>query len=219
MYVTAYLSKEIKPGKINYSPERLLQMAQEMKLTHLPIFDGLDFVGNIAEEDLVELTFSEYDQDLIKDYTESFYLTEDHTLLDAIQMMYMNHTNVLPVITAHNKYIGCVTQQTILDAMAKFPFISELAVSMIVSIASKDLSMSVITNIIESNNGKVLGLVLADEVDDQVSVLVRFSSSNLLSIGETFERYGYQVVQKFYNDEKQELLQSRYAQLLKYMNT
>lgn len=219
MYVTAYLSKEIKPGKINYSPERLLQMVQEMKLTHLPIFDGLDFIGNIAEEDLVELTFGDQDQEILKDFTESFYLTEDHTLLDAIQMMYMNHTNVLPVITVHNKYIGCVTQQTILDAMAKFPFISELAVSMVVSIASKDLSMSVITNIIESNNGKVLGLVIAEEVEDQVSVLVRFSSSNLLSIGETFERYGYQVVQKFYNDEKQELLQSRYAQLLKYMNT
>lgn len=219
MYVTAYLSKEINPGKINYSPNQLLQMVQEMKLTHLPIFDGLDFVGNIAEEDLAELTFSENDKEVLKDYTESFYLREDHTLLDAIQLMYMNHTNVLPVISEQNKYIGCVTQQTVLDAMAKFPFISELAVSMIVSIASKDLSMSIITNIIESNNGKVLGLMMIDGVDDQANVLVRFSSSNLLSIGETFERYGYQVIQKFYNDEKQELLQSRYAQLLKYMNT
>ncbi|MBS7334170.1 MAG: CBS domain-containing protein [Weeksellaceae bacterium] len=219
MYVTAYLSKEIKPGKINYSPEHLLEMVQEMKLTHLPIFDGLDFVGNIAEEDLVELTLGYENQDWIKNYTESFYLTEDHTLLDAIQMMYMNHTNVLPVISAGNKYIGCVSQQTILEAMAKFPFVSELAVSMIVSIPSKDLSMSIITNIIESNNGKVFGLMLVDDVDDQANVFVRFSSSNLLSIGETFERYGYQVIQKFYNDEKQELLQSRYAQLLKYMNT
>lgn len=219
MYVTAYLSKEIKPGKINYSPEHLLQMVQEMKLTHLPIFDGLDFVGNIAEEDLTELTFGDEDQDLLKDYTESFFLTEDHTLLDAIQLMYMNHTNVLPVITKENRYVGCVTQQTILEEMAKFPFISELAVSMVVSIASKDLSMSVITNIIESNNGKIFGLMLMDDTEDQSNVLVRFSSSNLLSIGETFERYGYQVVQKFYNDEKQELLQTRYAQLLKYMNT
>ncbi|RLZ10510.1 CBS domain-containing protein [Faecalibacter macacae] len=219
MYVTAYLSKEIKPGKINYSPEHLLQMVQDMKLTHLPIFDGLDFVGNIAEEDLAELTFGDEDQDLLKDYTESFFLTEDHTLLDAIQLMYMNHTNVLPVITKENRYVGCVTQQTILEEMAKFPFISELAVSMVVSIASKDLSMSVITNIIESNNGKIFGLMLMDNTEDQSNVLVRFSSSNLLSIGETFERYGYQVVQKFYNDEKQELLQTRYAQLLKYMNT
>ena len=219
MYVTTHLSKEIKPGKINSSIENLLQMVQEMKLTHLPLFRGLEFVGNIAEEDLIELAFDKNNEDVIENYTEFFYLTEDQTLFDAIQMMYVNHTNILPVLSKENKYIGCITQQAIIEAMANYPFISELAVSMIVAIDSKDLSMSVITNIIESNNGKVLGLMLIDNQDDLANVLVRFSSSNLLSIGETFERYGYQVIQKFYNDEKQELLQSRYAQLLKYMNT
>lgn len=218
MYITAYLSSEIKPGKVNYSSEHLLQMVQEMKLTHLPIFDGLEFVGNIAEEDLVELTFSD-GNDNIKDFTESYFLTEDQTIFDAIQMMYTNHTNVLAVLSREHKYLGLVTEQSVIEAMAKFPFISEVAVSMVVSIAAKDLSMGVITNIIESNNGKVFGLMIIDDTDEQVNVLVRFSSSNLLSIGETFERYGYQVIQKFYNDEKQELLQNRYAQLLKYMNT
>ena len=218
MYITTYLSNDVKPGKLSYSTERLLQMVQEMKLTHLPIFDGLAYVGNIAEEDLVELTFSD-GEDNLTDFTENFYITEDQTIFDAIQLMYTNHSNILPVLSKEHKYIGLVTEQSLIEAMAKFPFISEVAVSMVVSIASKDLSMSVITNIIESNNGKVFGLMMIDEVDDQVNVLVRFSSSNLLSIGETFERYGYQVVQKFYNDEKQELLQNRYAQLLKYMNT
>jgi len=218
MYITTYLSNDVKPGKVNYSTEHLLQMVQEMKLTHLPIFDGLEFVGNIAEEDLVELTFSE-DQNQITDFTENYFITEDQTIFDAIHLMYTNHTNVLTVLSRDHKYLGLVTEQSIIEALAKFPFISEIAVSMIVSIAAKDLSMSIITNIIESNNGKVLGLMIMDEVDEQAHVLVKFSSSNLLSIGETFERYGYQVIQKFYNDEKQELLQNRYAQLLKYMNT
>lgn len=218
MYITSYLSHELKPGKATYSAERLLQMVQEMKLTHLPIFDGLEFVGNIAEEDLVELTFSDQKESL-SDFTENYFLTEEQTIFDAIQMMYTNHTNVLAVLSKEHQYLGLVNEQCIIEAMAKFPFIAEVAVSMIVSIAAKDLSMSVITNIIESNNGKVFGLMVIDESDDQVNVLVRFASSNLLSIGETFERYGYQVIQKFYNDEKQELLQNRYAQLLKYMNT
>lgn len=219
MYISSYLSKEIKPGKVNFTPQRLLQMTQEMKLTHLPLFDGLEFVGNIAEEDLVELTFERDVKETIKDFTEPFFLTEDHTIFDAFQLMYMNHANVLPVLSKEHKYLGCVTEQSLVEALAKFPFISEVAVSMVVSIATKEVSMSAISNIIEANNGKIYGLMIIDEVDDRTYVLARFSSSNLLSIGETFERYGYQVVQKFYNDEKQELLQSRYAQLLKYMNT
>ncbi|MBF0596850.1 CBS domain-containing protein [Faecalibacter rhinopitheci] len=219
MYVTAYLSKDIIPGKVNYSPQHLLKMVQEMKLTHIPMFSGLTFIGNIAEEDLIELSTLEQSEVKFYDYTESFFLSEDHTIFEAFQLMYMNHTNILPVITPDSKYIGCVTAQSLIEAMTNFPFISEIAVSMVVSTATKELSMSAITNIVEANNGKVFGLMIIDEVEDRTNVLVRFSSSNLLSIGETFERYGYQVIQKFYNDEKQELLQNRYAQLLKYMNT
>lgn len=219
MYVTQYLSKEVKPGKINYSLSRLIEMTQEMKLTHLPIFDGLDFIGNIAEEDLLDLTLEDDIKTSIKELSESFYLYEEDTLFDAIQRMSVNQTNILPVLTTDGKYVGCITQNEIIDAFAKFPFSSEVSTSMIVSIATADFSMSVISNIIESNNGKILGSMIINQEKDQTQVLVRFSSTNLLSIGETFERFGYQVVQKFYNDEKQELINSRYDQLLKYMNT
>ena len=46
MYITEYLSHEIKPGKVNSSPSQLLEVVQENKLTHLPLFKGLDFVGD-----------------------------------------------------------------------------------------------------------------------------------------------------------------------------
>ena len=219
MYVTQYLSKDVKPGKINFSLRHLIEMTQEMKLTHLPIFDGLDYIGNIAEEDLLDLSTEDDIKSSIIDLSESFYLYEEETLFDAIQKMSVNQTNILPVLTKEGKYVGCITQIEVIDAIAKFPFSSEVATSMIVSIATADFSMSVISNIIESNNGKMLGSMIINQEEDQTQVLVRFSSSNLLSIGETFERFGYQVVQKFYNDEKQELINSRYAQLLKYMNT
>ena len=219
MYVTQYLSKEVKPGKINFSLSRLIEMTQDMKLTHLPIFDGLDFIGNIAEEDLLELTLEDDIKATLIDLSENFYLTEGETLFDTIQKMHVNQSNILPILTKEGKYIGCITQTEVIDAIANFPFSSEVAISMIVSVASPDFSMSVISNIIESNNGKLFGCMIINQEDDHTQVLVRFSSTNLLSIGETFERYGYQVVQKFYNDEKQELINSRYAQLLKFMNT
>lgn len=218
MYITSYLTKDVRPGKVNFKTEDLLQMIQEMKLTHLPMFDGLDFIGNIAEEDLIELQTSLNNDDL-KNYTESFYLLEEHTVFDALQMMYLNHTNVLPVLSNELKYLGIVTEQSLIESLAKYPFVSSFAVSMIVSIATKDLSISTISNIVESNKGKIYGIFVTYESEDRTEVLVRFNAANLTSIGETFERYGFVVIQKFYNDEKQELLQSRYAQLLKYINT
>lgn len=218
MYITEYLSNEIKPGKVNSSPSQLLEVVQENKLTHLPLFKGLDFVGNISEEDLIELSIDDEKVDYTS-YLESFYLSESSTLLDAIQMMYTNQANILPIINEQSRYVGFITEMDIINTFANFPFVAAQGVSMLVSIAEKDLSMTAISNIIEVNNGKILGMMIVGNKEDSVYVLLKFSSSNLLTIGETFERYGYQVIQKFYNDEKQELLQSRYAQLLKYMNT
>lgn len=218
MYITSYLSKDVKPGKVTSSTDDLLQMVREMKLTHLPLFKGLDFIGNIAEEDLIEFAKQEKGEDIV-DYTESFYLLEDQTIFDALQLIYHNHTNVLPVLSKDFKYIGIITSQTLAEALAKYPFVKEIAVSMLVSIATKDLSFSTISNIIESNNGKIYSLFIIKELDGNTEVLIRFNTTNLIGIGETFERYGFKVIQKYYNDEKQELLQSRYNQLLKYMNT
>ena len=218
MYITEYLSNEIKPGKVNYSPRQLLEVVQENKLTHLPLSKGLDFVGNISEEDLIELA----EENQLIDYSiylEQFVLSESSTILDAIQMMYTNQTNIVAVVNEQLKYSGLITENDLIKTFANFPFVSSEGVSMLVSIAENDLSMTAISNIIEANNGKVLGMMIVGFKEDSVFVLLKFSSSNLLTIGETFERYGYQVIQKFYNDEKQELLQSRYAQLLKYMNT
>ena len=218
MYITEYISNEIKPGKFSYSPNQLLEVVQENKLTHLPMFKGLDFIGNISEEDLIELSFENKTVDYTS-YLENFFLTDSSTLLDAIQMMYTNQANILPIINEQSKYLGSITETDIISTFANFPFVSSEGVSMLVSIAEKDLSMTAISNIIEGNNGKIMGMMIVGYKDDNAYVLLKFSSSNLLTIGETFERYGYQVIQKFYNDEKQELLQSRYAQLLKYMNT
>ena len=218
MYITEYLSNEVKPGKVNSTPSQLLEVVHEYKLTHLPLFKGLDFVGNISEEDLAELAIDNEKIDY-SSYLENFFLSDSSTLLDAIQMMYTNQANILPIINEQSKYLGSITESDIIKTFANFPFVSGDGVSMLVSIVEKDLSMTAISNIVEANNGKILGMMIVGYKEDSAYVLLKFSSSNLLTIGETFERYGYQVIQKFYNDEKQELLQSRYAQLLKYMNT
>ena len=74
MYITEYLSNEIKPGKVNSSPSQLLEVVQENKLTHLPLFKGLDFVGNISEEDLIELSIDDEKVDMSFDlYFDSFW--------------------------------------------------------------------------------------------------------------------------------------------------
>lgn len=216
MYTTEYIHKDFRPGKRKQSPQELLRLMLEQRVTHLPLFENLRFIGNLSEEDLVDSL--EVENFSYTDYTQKFLVTNEHTVLDALRIMHHYHANMVPVFDAEERYLGTILQGDIMDLFASTPFIDEPGATMLLSIATTDLSMTSIANIVESHNSKLLGSLILRQVEDHTKVLIKVRSENILSIGETFERFGYQVVQKYYNDEKTELLNDRYNQLIKFIN-
>lgn len=217
MYATEYLNKDFLVGKINQNPESLLILMKDQKLTHLPLFDGLTYIGNIAIDDVEDNDLSTKEDYL--DFTEKFYTTADNTILEVIKIMYRYQSNMMPVFDKEEKYLGTILQEDILNYFATTPFIDDAGAEMLLSVPTVELSMTAVANIVESHNSKLLGSFLIDQNEDRTKLLIKVRSENILSIGETLERYGYQVIQKFYNDEKSELLSERYNQLLKYINS
>ena len=53
--------------------------------------------------------------------------------------------------------------------------------------------------------------------EETIQIALKISSENLSSIDETFDRYNYIVVHKFYHNEKDDLLKDRFGFLQKYM--
>ena len=88
---------------------------------------------------------------------------------------------------------------------------------MIISTHIKKYSTSEIANIVESNNGRILGLLLVNTDEDSTQIVLKLSAENISSIGDTFERFGYQISNKYFEDSKQELLKERFDQLQKFM--
>ncbi len=70
--------------------------------------------------------------------------------------------------------------------------------------------MTEIAKIVESNNSKFYGAFISHVNDDVIQVTMKINHDNLSSIDETFDRFGYHVVHKFYNDEKEDLIKDRY---------
>lgn len=216
MYTAEYIHKDFIPGKRKQSPQELLRLMHEQRVTHLPMFENLQFIGNLSEEDLVDGL--EMENFICTDYVQKFMVTNEQTVLDALRMMHHYHTNMVPVFDTDERYLGSILQNDIIDLFASTPFIDDFGATMLLSIATTDLSMTSIANIVESHNSKLLGSFILRQVEDQTKILIKVQSDNILSIGETFERFGYQVVQKYYNDEKTELLNDRYNQLIKFIN-
>jgi hypothetical protein len=77
--------------------------------------------------------------------------------------------------------------------------------------------MTEIANIVESNNSKFYGAFISHMSDDVIQVTIKISNENLSTIDETFDRYDYRIVQKYYSDEKSDLFQDRFGFFQKFI--
>ena len=84
-----------------------------------------------------------------------------------------------------------------------------------------ELLKSEISQIVESNNGRILSLYVASSDNNtRLRVTLKLNLTDLTSILETFNRYNYTVVSSHMSSEDlDEFYQERFDVFLKYLNT
>lgn len=217
MLVTDYISKDFIPPKLNQTVGHGLGIINTYGLTHIPVFEGLSFIGNISRETLIEndpeILLSE-----LRDFNEFFYMTENGSLLDAVQNFHNYNSNILTILNTEHQYSGMLMMDDVISALSTMPFISEPGAIMVIEVSQKQFSISEIAKIAESNNARIIGLFVTGYQEDKISITLKLISDNLTSVGETFERFNYTVIHKFFNDEKEDLMKDRLDMLMKYLD-
>lgn len=217
MLVNNYLSKDFIPPRLNHTVAHALDLIDDFNLTHIPVFEGLDFVGSFSRE-MLEESAAEGKISDIKDFADYFYITENASLFEAIEKFHNHTTNILPVINEEKHYLGFLMMDDVISALSTMPFIVEPGAIMMVEITQKQFSISEVAKIVESNNGRIIGLFVTGYEEDRVQITIKLIAENLASVSETFERFGYSVVLKFFSDEKEDLMRDRFDQLMKYLD-
>ena len=77
--------------------------------------------------------------------------------------------------------------------------------------------MSQVIQIVESNNGKVLGVFISDTSVDMVEVTIKISLGAMNEIIQTFRRYSYDIVSEHQEDTYLNSLKERSDYLNKYL--
>lgn len=217
MLIQNLITAEFVPLTLQSSVQDALDIINGFKISHLPIFEGLTFIGNISEIYLNERPMDEQLSNSRMN-TEKFYLNQNNTIFDAVRIFYRNETNIIPVLDEQDKYLGYITADEVMGELSRMPFLSELSAMITVKIPTKQFAMSEIAKIVESNNGRILGCFVSGFSEDMTEVTIRFNAESLSSVVATFERFGYHIKFQFFNDEKVDLLQDRYKQLMKFID-
>lgn len=215
--ITDYINNDIKAIAIDESIETVQDFFAELSFSHFPVLENGIYLGSIALDDV-----ETFDTDKnVSDYRytlEGFYARTNMIWLDVLEVFARNHTSVVPVLDDNNRYVGYYDITDIVKFFHETPFLKEMGGIIIVEKSASDYSMSQIAQIVESNNGKLLGLFVSNVEADNVQVTVKITLSAMNEIIQTFRRYNYEIISEHQEDNYLNALKERSDYLDRYLN-
>lgn len=217
MNITEYISNEIKPLSLKSSVDSAINLFDNFPITHFPVIEDGKLLGSFAEDDMH--TTVDVNQELVTcaHLLNSFFADEKATVLELLKIFADNDTNIIPVLNDKKEYIGYYDLRDVLDVFSTSPFMIEDSETLIIEHAKNDYSMSEVTQIVESNNGKLLGLYISEQNSDFVQLTLKIVSDDIHEIIHTFRRYEYKIVSTHENDIYLEDLKNRSEYLQRYL--
>ena len=79
--------------------------------------------------------------------------------------------------------------------------------------------MSEVAQIVESNNGTLLGSYISNNFGDKTELTLKISSQEINEIIQSFRRYNYTIITEHQDDFYLEELKNRSDYLQKFLNT
>lgn len=217
MNITNYLLEEIKPLRLKDDVKKAQKVFKNYPITHFPVIEDSKLLGNFAEDDIQTIENKEEELVMYNHLLNSFFADEKATVLELLKIFADNDTNIIPILNDEKEYIGYLDLRDVLDVFSSSPFMIEEGETLIVEKLQNDFSMSEITQIVESNGGKLLGLYISEKSGELVQITVKVISDEINEIMQTFRRYDYKIVSMHENDIYLEDLKNRSDYLQKYL--
>ncbi|MFV5691579.1 CBS domain-containing protein [Flavobacterium sp. LT1R49] len=215
--ITNYITNDFKAIDSQDTIAVVQDFFDELHFSHFPVIEEGIYIGSIASDDI-----ETFDTDKkVADYRftlEGFFTRTNTIWLDVLEIFAKNHTNLVPVLDENNKYVGYYEIVDIMKFFHETPFLKEPGGIIVVKKPILDYSMSQITQIVESNNGKLLGLFISDADVESVQVTMKISLGAMNEIIQTFRRYNYEIISEHQEDNYINNLKERSDYLDKYLN-
>jgi predicted transcriptional regulator len=212
-----YINNDFKAIDSNESVMAVQDFFADLHYSHFPVIEESIYIGCIASDDVE--TFDT--EKLIKDYRytlEGFYARSNMIWLDVMEVFARNHSNIIPVLDDENTYIGYYEIADIVKFFNETPFLKEPGGIIIVEKDTLNYSMGQIVQIVESNNGRILGSFISDVSGNRIQVTIKIALGGMNEIIQTFRRYDYEIISQHQEDSYINSLKDRSDYLDKYLN-
>lgn len=213
----SYINNEIKPLKHTDTIADAQDLFTDFPYTHFPVTEEGVYVGCVSKES-IEFLKSDMLINENRFHFERFFVRSSVIWLDVLEIFAKNETNLIPVLDEKNNYLGYYELEDIIRFFHETPFLKEEGGIIVVEKESDQFTMSQITQIVESNNAKILGLFISKIAGNKIEITIKISQSGLNDIIQTFRRYEYEIISEHQEDSYLNSLKERSDYLDKYLN-
>ena len=206
----------IPPIHEKISANVCVEIMMDTECFELPVLKDNQLIGSVTLDDCVATKDKS-----IKDIISPGFLCIHHQmhLFDVLQIFKSSPKNVCAVLDQNGEWIGILTKNQIIDSLSQTLSIEQNGAILIIEMSSAQYSTNELSRIIEGEGSKVLGLWLHKDDDSaRIKVTVKINTSNVERIINGFDRFGYDVIATFGDDDYKDNINRKFQSLMKYID-
>ena len=221
MLARELISDVVTALKTSDSGTKALSWMEVFRIKHLPIVNHREFLGLISDSDIYDMNDPDEAIGAHELSLEKPYVNENQHIYEVIELLARLELTLVPVLNQEKQYLGVITQEELTRKFAHLSALQQPGGILELEMRQIDYSLAEISQIVESNNGRILSLYVATSDDNlRLRVTLKINLTDMTSILATLNRYNYNVVSSHLSDEDlDEFYQERFDGFLKYLNT
>lgn len=198
---------------------KALRLINDFRVTHLPVVAEDKYLGLISEEDLLDAEESKMPIELMQDMFIHAAVRDNEHFLTAINCSNQFDTTVVPVINEEKELMGIISTRELLKTIGIFSGTTEIGGIIVLEMERSQFSISEISRIVETNDATIYHLNTTIDADTGMfTVTLHVNKKEISAIVATFERYEFDVIYYFGNENFENEIHSNYRHLMNYLD-
>lgn len=218
MLTVELINNNIPRLKLQDTAGKALQLINDFRVTHLPVIADEKYLGLISEEDLQDAD-EKMPIELMQENFIDAAVHENEHFLTAVNCCNQYDTTVVPVVNEEKELVGVITSPDLLKALGNFAGTNEIGGIIVLEMERSQFTISEISRIVESNDATILHLNTTVHAETgMLTVTLHINKKEIAAVVATFERYEYDVIYYFGNENFENEIHSNYRHLMNYLD-
>ncbi len=220
MLAKELISDVVPSLKTSDSGLKALYWMDIFRISHLPIINNNEFLGLISDKDIYDLNMADEPIGNHKLSLISPFVYQDQHIFEVIEIASRLKLSLVPVLNNEKHYNGVVTMNDLIDYIAQLSALNQPGGILVLELNENDYYLSQVSQIVESNDAKILSLYVKSYNDStRLELTLKINRTDITSIKQTFERYNYTIKASYMHDKELEnLFDNRYEAFMKYLS-